>query len=154
MHQDSLKIYIDRLKEDEEERIEEVVSPEFMDVAEKELLFQNPVSIKGKAYLTKEHLVIHASIETEALMPCSICNEMNPCKIAVLKEYFTIPLAEIKGLVFDYGNKVREALLLEIPHFFECREGKCPQREGLKNFLKEEKDEGEDLKHYPFSQLK
>ncbi|MCB1109577.1 MAG: hypothetical protein KDK64_01225 [Chlamydiia bacterium] len=131
-----LKIYIDRLTGERMERIEEHLGPEVMDVEEKDLQFHAPVALKGKAYLAEDHLIIQLKIETEACMPCAICNEFVKKKIVLKNFYHTEELVNIRGQVYDYSDPLREAILLEIPSYVECLEN-CPQRDELKNYLKQ-----------------
>lgn len=128
------KIYIDRLYNEKTEEIEEAFDPVFIDVNEKDLQFHTPVSVKGQAYLTKNHLVIYVCIETTAEVACSICNKKIEKKIAITRLYHTEDLANIRGHIYDYTNPLREAVLLEIPSYAECLEN-CPERTKLKNSL-------------------
>lgn len=129
-----LKVYIDRLGGEHEEEICESLSPAFIDVEEKDLQFSKPVQIKGKAYLAEHHLVIHLDIETVALIPCSICNAQVEQKISLKSFYHTEELENIKGQIYDYTNLLREAILLEVPSYVECK-GNCPERDRIKNYL-------------------
>ncbi|MCB1107415.1 MAG: hypothetical protein KDK76_04890 [Chlamydiia bacterium] len=141
-----LKIYIDRLSNERTEKIEESLSPEFMDVREKDLQFKSPVSIKGKAYLAENHLVIQLSVETNAHIPCLICDEWVEKKLTIKTFYHTEELENIKGQVYDYTNPLREAILLEVPSYVECMEN-CPKRGELKNYLQKGNDQ------FPFADL-
>ena len=132
--QNPLKIYIDRLSGERTEKIEEALTPELMDVNEKDLQFQNSIKLKGMTYLTENHLVIHLYIETKALIPCAICNNGVKKKIIVKGFYHTEELDKIRGHVYDYTDPLREAVLLEVPSYVECLED-CPKRTDLKNYL-------------------
>ncbi len=72
---ENLKIYIDRLNGAPPSKIEAVLPPDFLEIDDEELLFKDPVNVKGEAYLADEHLIINLSIETTAYLPCSICND-------------------------------------------------------------------------------
>lgn len=149
---DQLKIYIDRLSEDREETISCSVDPVTLDMVESELQFKDPVEMQGKAYLTKEHLVIHLSLETKALLPCSICNSMSPMPIKIQGEYYTIPLAEVRK-IYDLTENIRESILVLIPPFFECGGGTCKERENLGKYLKHSDEKVADPHHFPFTEL-
>ncbi len=152
---ENLKIYIDRLKGGNALKIEETLPPDFLDVDDEELVFEETVRIQGEAYLADEHLVIHLNIETSAFLPCSICNDAVSTPISLKNIYLTEPLSEIKGAIFDLGQQVRETILLQTPLFIECNGGKCPEREHIKKFLKPEEkpsDPGE-ITHFPFADL-
>jgi uncharacterized metal-binding protein YceD (DUF177 family) len=142
-----MKIYIDRLKEGQTLKIDESLSPDFLDVHEKDLLFAEPVRLEGEAYLANEHLILHLNIETTARLPCAICNDPVNLRISIKNIYLTEPLAEIKRAVFEVTEEVRESILLQTPLFTECNGGKCPERENLKPFLKE------DVTNFPFADL-
>ncbi len=64
---DQLKIYIDQTQRCSQTfKIEEVLSPDFLDIREEELLFKDPIHLKGEAYLSSEHLIIHLNISTKS----------------------------------------------------------------------------------------
>ena len=144
--QNPLKIYVDRLSRERTEKIEETLTPDLVDVNEKDLKFQSPVKLKGKAYIAEDHLVIQLDIETEALIPCAICNNGIKKKITVKGFYHTEELEKIRGHVYDYTDPLREAILLEVPSYVECLEN-CPKRIDLKNYLQKGNDQ------FPFADL-
>ncbi len=144
--ENSLKIYIDRLGDGHTEKIEETIPPETIGVDEKDLQFKSPILLSGKAYLAEDHLIIHLKIKTEADMPCLICNDQIQKKITIPSFYHTEEIADIKGHIYDYTAPMREAILLEVPSYVECR-GNCPKRGELKNYL----DKGEA--QFPFADL-
>jgi uncharacterized metal-binding protein YceD (DUF177 family) len=130
------KIYIDRLRGGHEEKISETIPPDFLEIHEKDLVFSKPVVISGESYLSGDHLVIKLKIETEASIPCTICNEPTPFPIVLNHFYLTVALDEIKTHVFDCTQEIREAILLQVPPFIECHEGQCPEREVISKYLK------------------
>lgn len=152
---ENLKIYIDRLKNGPAQKIEETLSPDFLELDEEDLVFDDPVNLKGEAYLADDHLVIHLNIDTLAYLPCSICNDAIHTSIAIKNLCITHPLSEIEGAVFDLAEEVRESILLQTPLFIECTNGKCPERENIKKFLKPEQSIPEvgDITHFPFADL-
>ena len=149
---EAFKIYIDRLKGGLVQRIEGAFDNGFLEIDEEELRFPNPVTVKGEAYLTDEHLVIHLSASTSAEMPCSICNEMIKTPLTVGNFYHTEPLLEIQGALYDFGQALREALLIELPRTIECNQGHCPAREALEPFMRPEK-RAEQTTYFPFADL-
>jgi len=151
----SLKIYIDRLKEGQTHSIQESLAPESMDLSDDELQFHEPIEISGEAYLADTHLVIQLHIKTTALLPCSICNDAVPVPIVMKNVYLTESLSDIKGAIYDCKEQVRETILLQAPQFAECNNGKCPERDDIKKFLKSEpkpRAPGETT-HFPFADL-
>lgn len=142
-------IYIDRLRGGKTLEIDQTLDGSCLGVDEVQLKFEKQLHLKGSAYLSGDHLVIRFDVETEARMPCSICNEMTSVPISVKKGYHTVPIEEIKGRDFKPDEVIRDAILLEVPMLAECQ-GRCPERETLKPFL--EKEEHDTC--FPFSELK
>ena len=152
-----LKIFVDRLKEGSIEKLEGEVPPDFLEVGDQDLKCTSPVKLKGQAYIATDHLLIQLHIETKISMPCSICNEPTEIKINIPDFTQVEPLSEIPSSVFDYTDLVREDILLSLPQFTECHDGKCPERDLIKNYLKKEekakKPASEEAVHFPFSDL-
>lgn len=142
-------IYIDRLKSGKTHEIDQKLPAAFMEVEEAELKFECPVAVKGRAYLSGDHLVIDLEAHTKVKLPCAICNKMTVVPIKTGKATYTVAPEEIKSAAYKPDNLVREALLLEVPMLAECQ-GKCPERELLKPLLEKEEH---DL-CFPFSELK
>lgn len=151
---DTFKIFIDQLREGHAQKINESVSPDFLQIHEKDLRFKKNIEITGETYLATDHLVIHLDVQTEAELPCAICNEWAPIKMHLSNLYFSIPLKEVKGAIYDFKSILREEILLEVPQFAEC-EGGCPVRENIKKYLKENPSEGEEVEggYHPFADL-
>lgn len=135
------KIYVDRLRFGQEVEIEGEVSPNFLDIHEKDLVFKDPVTIKGKAYLADENLVMQLALRTKCYLPCAICGELTEVPLNVENFYHIVPLSEIKGRIFDLSEVLREEILLEVPSFVECHDNACPMRDEIKRFLKKEDHE-------------
>jgi uncharacterized metal-binding protein YceD (DUF177 family) len=149
MKKSPLKVFTDRLKDEEVQAISETIPSSLLQAEENELHFDDSVSINGKAYLASDHLVIDLKISATAKMPCIVCNEEAPFSMQIQDFTHTVALEEIPSAVYDYTEEVRSAILLKIPQFFECHEGKCPTRGEVKKYLKEP---GCDT-HSPFSDL-
>lgn len=147
-------IHIDRLKDGKTLHIEEDVGSIFLGIDEEELKFQDKVEVKGEAYLADDHFVLKLKANTKCSMPCTICNEMTKLSLVVENFYFSLPLVELSGPIFDFAEPLREALLLELPLYLECQDGKCPERENIKVYLKK-KPTSDDTSstHFPFSNL-
>lgn len=152
---ENLKIYIDRLSGGQTQKIEESLSPDFLDLDEEDLVFDDPVALKGEVYIANDHLIIHLNIQTSAYLPCSICNDAVHAPISIKNLYLTRPLSEIHGAIFDLTDEVRESILLQTPLFVECNNGKCPERENIKKFLKSDQNIPEvgENSHFPFADL-
>ncbi len=152
---DAYIIYIDRLNGGTIQKIDLLLSPEFFDVSEPDLNFQDSVEVSGKAYLAEEELLLHLNASTIARMPCSICNQMQPQRLSLSDFYHAEPLSSIKTGLFDIRDLLREALLLELPATVECPGG-CKEREVIKPFLRKDKPEAKDAPetYFPFSDLK
>ena len=150
-----LKIYIDRLKDGHAEKIDETINSEILAVQEEHLSFLGQISIAGQAYLAEDHLIINSKISSVALIPCSICNKPVEVPIVLENFYFTIPLNELNSSVFDLTDEVREAILLQLPAFAECLEGRCPERTEIQEYLKKSdiNAKEKDQSNFPFADL-
>lgn len=141
------KIFIDRLRDGQTQKIEETLEPSFLGPNEPDLLFNGQVQVKGETYLTDTHLIIHLKAQTKVGMPCAICNEIIDVNLKVDNFYHTEGLEEIPSAVFNYSEALREALLIELPRTAECNQGNCPNRESLKPYLHK------DTTHFPFADM-
>ncbi len=154
---DQLTIYIDRLIGGNSEDISAVVSPDLMGIWEAELEFNDPIEVSGSVYATEDHLVMNLNLKTALSMPCSICNQIFQVPIEIENHYTTEPLEAITSGLFQLNDVIREAILLEVPAFFECNLGNCPERALFEKFLKKQKVEPvskEEAKSYlPFADL-
>ena len=155
MLNEAFRIYVDQLREGQVEEISETLNPDFLDIHEKELSFSEPIVIDGEAYLTDDSLVMRLNASTSAKMPCSICNEQVEVGIKLKDFYHSEPLSEIKTGVYNFSEMLREAILLEVPPFAECFEGKCPTRAEVHKYMKlpSEQVEEEDEGYQPFANL-
>lgn len=154
MH-DEFKIYVEQLREGRERKFHEILPPDFLEMQEPDLSFKKPVVLEGVAYLAENELIIHWDVKTEALIPCSICNEPVSVPIHVQNFYYSEPLADIKTGIYYFKDLLRETILLEVPPFTECQDGQCPKRQEYAKYLKEssspqpDQDEG----YQPFADL-
>ncbi len=148
----SFLVYIDRLKDGQTLLIDEKATPDFLEIDEKDLLFRAPVFIKGKAYLTNDHLILQIRIATQALLPCAICNNFFDFPIVIEDCLQTEAVEDVENHIFNFTPVIREAILLQVPAFAECHEGKCPERKTLSNYLKKPSDLQNHV-NYPFNNL-
>ncbi|HSX38785.1 MAG TPA: hypothetical protein VLE95_08200 [Chlamydiales bacterium] len=152
--QEAFKIWIDRLGNGCVQKIEESFDPSFLEIHEKELQFRSPVEVTGEAYLAEQHLVIHLNARTKASVPCAICNEMFDIELKTGPFYHSEELAVIPEAVFDFSLPLKEALLIELPRYFECCHGKCPERDALAPYLRPPQNREKETKiHFPFADL-
>ena len=142
-----MKIHIERLSDGKVQKIDEVFDPSFLGPNEAELKFSSKVHVLGEAYVTDAHLILHLKAKTHMEMPCAICNQMIQVELKVNDFYFTQPVQEIPSSLFNYGDVLREALLIELPKTVECKEN-CPERTSIQAFLR-----GSEHPHYPFHDL-
>jgi uncharacterized metal-binding protein YceD (DUF177 family) len=132
---ETFKIYIHRLKDGRTEKIDEILTPEFMEMNDPELAFKVPIEIHGGTNLAEDVLVITLHVETEATMPCAVCNQDVQVKISIPHLCHTVELTEIKGAVFDYQEMLREEILLQLPFTAECNQGDCPERSSMAKYF-------------------
>jgi uncharacterized metal-binding protein YceD (DUF177 family) len=153
MIDDGFKIYVEQLRDGQIQEINESFSPGFLDVHEKDLSFSDLVEVQGQTYVTDDTLVLHLDIHTFGIIPCSICNEPVKVEMKIKGFYHAVPLEEIRGGIYIFRDILRETILLETPLLAECNQGKCPQREHIKKYLKKEPMSGkEDSEGYhPFA---
>lgn len=144
----TFNILIDRLKGGQTLKIEEKADPAFLGPDEPELLFKTPVTVKGEAYLTDDHLILHVTAATKVEMPCAVCNAMISVDLKVTDYYHTEPVEEIRSAVYDFSEVLREALLIELPRTVECSGGKCPDRAKIEPFLRPQ-----DRTNFPFADI-
>lgn len=150
----SLMIYTDRLKDGRQESISEEIPPSLMEIEEKELHFPDPINIKGKVYIANDHLVMQFDIATLARLPCMVCNEFFTLNISIKNFYQTIALTELSSPQFNFSSEIREAILLQIPQYAECHQGKCPERQIIASYLKNSsKPVVDSTNHFPFADL-
>jgi uncharacterized metal-binding protein YceD (DUF177 family) len=147
------KIYVEQLREGRQRTFNEVLDPSFIEIKEDELAFNDPVELKGEAYLAEEELIIHWHVKTKALVPCSICNEKVVVPIEIANFYYSEPLADIKTAIYNFKDLLREIIVLEAPLFAECNQGHCPKRVEYNQFLTESssRDHEQDEGYQPFA---
>lgn len=150
--QEPFKIWIDRLKGGRTQKIEEALDPAFLGPDEEELQFKAKVYVKGEAYLTDDHLIVHLKAHCKASMPCAVCNQMTEVELRDDNFYHTQPIEEIPSAVFDFSELLREALLLELPRTAECNQGKCPERTTMTPYLRAE-ERKDKTTYLPFADL-
>lgn len=153
MHIDALKIYTDQLRDGREKSIDESLSPDFLDIHEQDLKYVGNIEVHGKAYLADSDLIVNLDITAHGVVPCSICNEPVEMTIEIPNFYHAESLAEVKTGIFDFGDVIREAILLETPPFTECNNGACPKRKELKKYLKEPQSKEIEERYHPFADL-
>lgn len=149
---DIFKIYVEQLRDGHEQKINELIPPDFLEIDDKELTFKKNVKLDGSAYLAEHELILHWDIETQALIPCSICNENVPIDIRISNFYYSEPLDNIKSGIFNFKDVLRETILLEVPAFAE-HEGDCPKRNEIAKYLKVNEESEEEDGYHPFADL-
>ncbi len=148
---DLFKIFIEQLRDGHEERIDERFDPDFLEVSEVDLAFNQPVNLQGTASLAENELILHWNIDTCATIPCLICNEPVGVPIEITDFYYSEPIEEIKSGVYNFKSLLRETLLLEVPQFAECNSGKCKKRNEFQKYLKAPSDLSEEEGYQPFA---
>ncbi|MFZ4099443.1 MAG: YceD family protein [Chlamydiia bacterium] len=135
------RLYVDRLQSSghagsREELISESVPPDFLDVHEKELQFPSPVSFSGKAYMAGDQVILKLAIETEAIVPCPVCNEGTTVVVKLGNVLVTMDSKSVEGGILDLRDVLREEILLATPQWAECRPEGCPERATLDRLRK------------------
>ena len=146
-------LFIDRLQSGKTEKIKEILSSEFLDVHEPELKFSDKIFIDGEAYLANEHIIIQLEIKLSAVIPCSICNLPTEFPLELHRFYHTEEISQIKSHIYNYSSSLREAILLEVPSFVECKDN-CPKRGELKKYIHQDKSKKlNESVQFPFAEL-
>ena len=125
-------VSIDRVRSEDSTKIEESFSPEFLAIAEQDLLFTAPVVVEVELSLGGDFLLIAGNITTEAQCRCKICNELFPIPLSIDFHWTT---EEDLSQELDLLPILREHILLEIPPFAECQDGNCPERKIVQNYF-------------------
>jgi uncharacterized metal-binding protein YceD (DUF177 family) len=146
-----LKLYTEQLKSGKREAIELMLPPDFLKIEESDIAFKTPIHLKGEAYAADDHLVLQLSAQTEALMPCGICNEMTLVFLQTEEIYHTILFEDLPSTIFDFSDIVREEIVLLIPQFVECKQGECPERSSVSKYIKSKSVS--PTNHFPFADL-
>jgi uncharacterized metal-binding protein YceD (DUF177 family) len=146
-----LKIFTEQLWDGKREEIEHVLPPDFLGINESGLIFHSPIYLKGEAYVTDEDLILQLSAHTEVKMTCSICNEMTFVTLKTEELFHTILLADLKSTTFDFTDILREEIVILIPQYVECQQGKCPERKIVSKFMKSKAVSPQN--HFPFADL-
>ena len=146
-----LKIFTEQLRTGKRQEIEHVLPSDFLDIHESDLIFQTSIAVKGEAYTADEDLILQLSAHTEVKLPCSICNEMTFVTLKTEEIYHTLPLRALKSTIFDFTDLLREEIVLLIPHFVECHQGKCPERPHVAKFIRSKTVSPQN--HFPFADL-
>lgn len=151
------KIYVDQLRNGHVEQIDENVSTAFLHLEEEEIRFDAMLHLAGEVYFAENELVIHLHVTTNVYIPCRICN--TPVKILMDLDnlYLTVEPEEYKSGVFYFNELLRESILIEMPQFAECDDGKCPRRKEIGIYLanpdKVSDEHSQDHGFKPFADL-
>lgn len=147
---DVFKIFIHHLTEGKQQKIEENLLPIFLEIEDADLAFKEPVHVQGWAEISEGMLILRFNIQTEALIPCAICNQHVRIKIDVPNFYYTEKLSHIRTGFFSCKELLREEILLMVPKKIECRPEGCPERKAMAKYLSNKKKE--NVTH-PFNDL-
>ncbi len=146
-----LKIFTKQFRDGKRQTLDYVLPADFLDIREEGISFHSPLHLKGGVYATDDHLILQLSAETEVEMPCSVCNEKTFVPLKTEEIFHTIPFDEMESTTFDFTDLVREEIIILIPQFVECNQGKCPSRTDISKFIKAKAATSHD--HFPFADL-
>ena len=128
-------IYINRLSNGSEAKVCGKYPSDFLDINEAYLQFDPFIHFDAKAYIASDNLILQFNAKAIALIPCSICNEITNVEIIVKNFYHTEYLQNINNGIFDFGENLIEAILLEIPQFAECNKGNCLEKNHIDKYI-------------------
>jgi len=146
-----LKIHTEHFRDGNREEFQYVLPADFLDFREEVISFHSPIHLQGEVYATDEHLILQLEAHTEIEMPCSVCNEKTFVTLKTEEIYHTIPFDEMEATIFDFTDIVREEIVILIPQFIECNQGKCPTRTDIAKFMKSKAVNTQN--HFPFADL-
>jgi uncharacterized metal-binding protein YceD (DUF177 family) len=135
MGNEGFKIYVDRISNEKEELINESFSPDFLSVKEEDLRFKKELTVEGRAYLVDKELLLELDVRATVEKPCAVCNKWGELEVALSPLIHAEPLSSARSGIFDFSTLLREELLLQIPRFWKCNNGHCPQEEGLSKYF-------------------
>lgn len=148
---DGFKIYIDRLREGKEETLSESFAPDFLDVKEHDLRFSLPLQIEGKAQVVDNELILRLQVKLSFEKTCARCNQWGKIDLEISDLIIDESCSEIKHGVFDFSDRLREEILLNVPDYWRCSEANCLNLQGLENYLA--KDDKKKFEENPFANL-
>ncbi len=148
-------IHIDRLKSGEEEAINCLISPKFLELEnDTDLGCTQPIQVSGLAYIAGDYLIVELEAEAQFTARCAVCSEPFSLDVTLSDWRFEKPLEEIRGGVWDFQEALREELLVQIPLFPQCGAGQCKHRNEVSKFYsKPKEDVNEEGVFRPFQDL-
>lgn len=156
VNSEGFKIHVEQLRHGGTEKIQEEFTPEFIDVHEEGLDFQDPVFVEGEAYIADHELILCLNVSTYARVPCSGCNELVKVAIEIPKLYAAESLENVKSGIFSMDSLIREAIILEAPQFVKCGQTICLKHKEIEKYFHHaaSSDEAADDRYRPFEGLK
>ena len=146
-----LFIDLNRLRHEESEPFDVMLDPQVLELSANDSIeVTEPVHATGTASIVDDELIIDLSVEGTLKMRCSTCHEPFAFAVDVTDDVSTHSLEEIKSATFDVKDIIREAFLLEIPHFPQCGGKSCLNRDKIQKYLKKE---GTEDTYSPFKDL-
>ena len=149
MENNQIKIFIDRLANEGDFQQNGELDASVLGLKKDDALSGN-ILYNLKAYLADEHLVLNFDASCQLKLPCTVCNEFTSYNIDLKKQSALEPLNEVKKGVYDASQCIRDAILLQVPPYYECQ-GNCPERESIKKYLKAAHTDNES--YNPFQNL-
>lgn len=136
MKNDIFSIYIDRLRDGKEEELHVTTSSQEIGVTIEDDTRILDVECSGTAYLSSDYLILSLAISYAFNATCRKCNELSKEKRELPMQSYTLLLESIRGSVYNYNSVIREAILLDIPEYTECREENLAQCNEILAYIK------------------
>ena len=147
-------VSFDKLIQGESEEFDELLSPEFLDLAPgDDIAAEKPVHVEGSAYLADDYCILDFSVEATLRLTCSLCNETFEEKIFLPHCDEQIAVGDVTGRQLDVTPYIREALLLNVPFYPQCGGKVCLNRKDVERYLRPEGEEEEEATYNPFKDL-
>jgi len=149
-HENTFIIQVDQLKNGEQKKISERLSPSFLELSpEDEIRNSEPVLVDGLVYLTDEYLILDLNIQANLILVCGYCNESFNFPVKRTHFMHEEAIENIPKGIFDIGDFVRQTILLEVPFYQLCGGKECHNRKRMEKFLSQKKEE----QFHPFKDL-
>ena len=110
------------------------------------------MAFKGAAYWAEQALIIQLEVATAVQLVCTVCEEKYSHPMQLKQVMIPVPSEEVKGGIYNFAEALREEIVLELPQYGECSGGKCPHRQEVASYLKQEANEDE-VHYHPFNDL-
>lgn len=146
-----LVLFLDQLLPDEEMSVSWTLDPSFLDFSPNdEVQPSRSVLVQGVCSLVDGVALLNLRMRAFFSVRCALCNEPFEYEVCLDRWTHQELVENIKKKRWDVSEKVREAIVVEIPFFPQCGGNKCLHREEIQKYLHVPAPEKEEEKSSPF----